>query len=88
MVKRTAPSQYRPSRQGCHMRNWGPARRVVANLARCPRNPSGIALRPAPSGRAQPRGNSVASIWSETALGRLVVVPYLQNIAVRVAKIH
>ncbi len=46
----------------------GPAVRVVANLARCARNPWGIALRLAPSGRTQPRRNSVASIWSETAL--------------------
>jgi hypothetical protein len=39
-----------------------------ANLARCARNPWGIALRLAPSGWTQPRSNSVASIWSETAL--------------------
>jgi hypothetical protein len=58
---------------GCPHGYGGPARRVVANLARCAGNPWGIALRPAPSGRTQPRGNSVASIWSKTTLtGRCV----------------
>ena len=41
----------------------GPPRRCE------PRPMLHIALRPAPGGRTQPRGNSVASIWSETALG-------------------
>ena len=48
----------RPARVAPMDTGEGPARRVVAGLARCTGNPWGIALRPAPSGRTQPRGNS------------------------------
>ncbi len=52
------------------------ADRVVVGLARC----DGIALRPAPSGCTQPRGNSVDSIWSKITLNCRAFIPGRQNV--------